>query len=272
MERHFVQWADIPFIITTYNENMTPFIIGQHGGRPAGKTSGIEIKVDKNSQANDEFDYTRLPEVALNNDLMEVAHPHYRGSYSLRQGKGIVQVNGQNSLAAFLRTILPVILIDRDGLAIHSSCIKKNGRAYIFSGPSGSGKSTVVELTKKPVLYSDEITLVRKNINGVFKVYHSPFRSEIFTPYEPPTDNIAGVFFLTHNSRVLIEPMSKIKALTELMSNVFWPITGKNPLTDKIFNLCCDFMHSIPVARMHFKKDNTFWRSIDEFANYKSES
>lgn len=272
MTRQLVKWADVPFIITAFNENITAWLDGERLPATDDNPPGILINVDDKSQAVVDFDYLRLPEVTLHNDVLKVVHPHYEGLYSLQEEKGTVWVNGPNALAAFLRTLLPVILLERDGLALHSSCILKNNRAYIFTGPSGSGKSTVVKLTKNPVLYSDEVTLLRRSQNGNFKVHYAPFRSEYYTPYQPPTDNIAGVFFLRHGSRVFVEAVTKSSALPELMANVFLPISEVHPFAEKIFHLCCDFLGAVPAGKLHFKQDGTFWRSIDEYANFNQKA
>ncbi len=265
MKRHHVKWADIPIIIRVSDEKLTRSLNTDFIPLACDNTTPIEIDVDENSLTEEDFDFARLPEVKLYDDhLIEVKHPDYKGQYALHRQKGNVWVNGPNALMAFLRTIFYFIIVEKDGLAIHSSCIKKQGQAYIFSGPSGSGKSTIISLTKKPDVYSDEVTLLRKDKDGRLIVHYSPFRSEYFTSYNPPITDIAGLFLLEQSTEVQVKPVSTTAALLELMANIFLPVSQENPLTKKIFNLCCDLLEQIPVAELQFRKDSTFWRKIND--------
>ncbi len=273
MKQFILQCADIPFIISVGNDNFHPWILEDYGGTACEPAAGIQISIDEASEDQDSFKHTRPPDVILADKTLIITHPDYRGAYSLAEERGTIRVSGQEALMAYLRTLLSVVIVEKGGLAIHSSCLRQKDRAYIFSGQSGAGKSTVVKLTDEPVLYSDEITLVRKNASGDFILHHSPFRSEFFTPYAPPVGNIAGLFLLKQDSRVFIEHLPKTNALLQLLANIFFPVTGNNPMAEKVFSLCCDFLNQVPAAELHFKKDNTFWRSIyDEFENPQAKS
>jgi hypothetical protein len=284
--------ADIPFTIIIRNSRFCQSYFDHFKVEQAGAEPGIKIEAFINTRPNIKpmpniktrsNITTRLhninsvvnqpPEVTHSDGILTIVHPLYEGIFNLKQGEGTASVNDIYSLIAFIRLVCSVVIIDRGGLAIHSSCIFKNHSAHIFSGSSGYGKSTLVKLTEKPLLYSDEVTLVRKDEAEVFKVYHSPFRSEFHTEPLQPTDNIAGMFFIKQNTSTYIQPLSQSAALSKLLPNIFFPITERNPYEPKIFQLCCDFLHQVKPAILHFKKDNSFWRCIiEKYSNFKAES
>jgi hypothetical protein len=236
VENHHFEIADIAFTITT----------------------------DKNSFLAESLDLLIQPEVSIADNTLHISHPDYKGTFSLTEQKGTVWVSSQMALNAVQRTITTVLIVRHGGLALHSSCILKNQKAHIFAGASGSGKSTIVQLTDEPMLYSDEMTLVKKNDEGVFTVYHSPFRSDHQTSPLPPTDRIAGVFFLRQDTASSLEPIPQSTAIFKLLPVVFFPVKDRNPYEQTIFNLCCDFLEQVPTAVLSFKKDSTFWRCISD--------
>lgn len=267
--------ADISFTISllngSFNESHFDYFQVEPGpGAPEIKIAAA-IKPIINLSCNTEID--KPPDCTINNHTLTIVHPCYQGTYNLRQNEGTASVSSLFSLMAFIRLIVSVIIIDRGGLAIHSAGILKNNRAYIFSGPSGHGKSTIVKLTDNPRLFSDEVTLVRKDESGIFKVHHSPFRSEFHTESLDSTGKIAGMFFLQQDSSVYLESLPKTQALIKMLPNVFFPIIARNQFEPKIFQLCLDFLGQVKPVVMHFKKDNSFWRCIDEeFSHLETES
>ena len=257
--------AGIPITVTIQNGNYDQKFLDYFNAKPMAEPTGIRILVtiiqelpnDHNSISN------KVPIVTLSNRQLTVIHPFYKGKFNLDQEAGMVLVVGFYALAAFLRLIVSVIIVERGGLAIHSSCILRNGKAHIFSGPSGYGKSTIAKLTENSLLYSDEVTFVRKDETGIFSVFHSPFRSELYTDPQKATSNIL-MFFIYQDSRTYLQPISQTEAIFKMLPNIFFPILARNPYEKKIFQLCCDFLEQVKPMIMHFRKNNFFWRCIDE--------
>lgn len=265
MECFLLECAKIPIQITTEDTQLADKFGGYHLVRSEKVSGRITIKVQAEHRPGVvPATINQPPEVSLQAGCLAVEHPYYRGTYSLADQEGAARVDGYFALISFIRVVLSVVIVDLQGLALHASCIKRNGQAHFFSGYSGAGKSTVIKLTDKPLLYSDELALVRKDRDGVFRVFHSPFRSEFYTSPEPPTAEIAGIFFLNQHPEVFLKPLSKTQALFELIPKVFFPITGRNPYESKIIDLCLDFLSQVRAASLYFKKDDTFWRCIDD--------
>lgn len=67
---------------------------------------------------------------------------------------------------------------------------------------------------------------------------------------------------LVQDKQVYLAPLSKGRALTELVANS--PIISADRiLVTKLMARWMEFMDQIPVRALHFKKDPTFWEVID---------
>ncbi len=69
-------------------------------------------------------------------------------------------------------------LIDYNGIMLHSSCVEKDGYAYLFSADSGTGKSTHTHLWLKNlsgtrIINDDKPALIKEN--DVWYAYGTPF-------------------------------------------------------------------------------------------------
>lgn len=275
MRRFGFRYAGIIFTVAIHNNDFSKPYLDHFSAEPVLDPTGIKIEavIEPRTHSIKINEIDKPPDCTINNDTLTIVHRYYEGSYNLTQNEGTVSVSSMFSLMAFIRLVVSVVIINRGGLALHSSCIFKNNRAHLFAGTSGSGKSTIVKLTDEPLLYSDEVTLVRKGQSGIFEVHHSPFRSEFHTDSLDSTEKIAGVFFLQQDSGVYLEPLPQTQALIKLLPNVFFPIVARNPFEQKIFQLCLDFLSQVRAMVMHFRKDNSFWRCIDEeFGNLETES
>jgi len=266
LNKILLEFAEMPFVVKTYDDEIVAWLAEHFSGEQAEDGAGTEIEIDPDSRLTlvDNYQYLgQPPEASINDGILILEHPCYKGTFSLAEGKGKVWFSGREFLVSYLRTVVTVLIVNCDGLALHSSCILRNDKTYIFTGYSGAGKSTVIKLTEDPVIYSDEVTLLKKDENGIFSVHHSPFRSEFHTEYLPPTSDIAGIFFIRQDSQVFLEKMPVKQALFEILPMVFFPINKTQQFENKIFGLCADLLSQFPVFNLHFRKDDTFWECID---------
>ncbi|MFC3884797.1 hypothetical protein ACFOU2_15510 [Bacillus songklensis] len=152
------------------------------------------------------------------------------------------------------------IIHNRWGLLIHSSCVEHQEKAYLFAGQSGAGKSTVARLSAPRPILSDEATLVKINENQV-TVFDSPFRSELTSPYLPHSCNLSSIYLLVQSLDVRTSSLKKSDALLELMDKIFYWHHDSSE-TAKLLNMCKQLVEQVPVYRMHFQKNDTFWELI----------
>lgn len=146
------------------------------------------------------------------------------------------------------------------GLMMHSSCVVEEGKAYLFAGQSGAGKSTVAKLSAPRPLLSDEATLVKID-GGEATVYHSPFRSELQSSYDGGVCPLAGIHILVQSLQVERLPVTHSEGFAQLMDKVFfWAHDARD--TGNVLRLLRDLVQAVPVYKLYFQKNDTFWEKI----------
>jgi len=176
-----------------------------------------------------------------------------------------VKVDVHDSLAmkhAFMHFYSLLILHDRWGLLIHSSCIAENGNAHMFAGHSGAGKSTAAALSQPRGIIADEAAIMRIRPDGV-SVFHSPFRSELqsMAAREPTPWPLAGIHLLHQAKQHRRTRLTKSEGLLHLLDKVFY----WNPSTEEsraIIHLLKEAADLVPLYDLHFCKDPEFWELI----------
>lgn len=154
------------------------------------------------------------------------------------------------------------------GTFIHSCGIAEGENGYIFAGPSGYGKSTIANLSHPRTILCDEIILLKSNGNGKKQMFGSPFIGE--------SESInkgficKGIYFIEQGSTNEIIPISRMtSAITLLKEGImgnFMSIEGINNIFShsNYLSLLIDLLEGVPCYRLKFKKDNTFWKHINE--------
>ncbi|MCA1029708.1 hypothetical protein LCL95_01525 [Bacillus timonensis] len=146
------------------------------------------------------------------------------------------------------------------GLLIHSSCMKDNEKAFLFTGHSGAGKSTVVELSSPRVILSDEATVVKISNHGV-KAYDSPFRSDTVSSFSEGPLELGGIQLLEQSLTIQRSRLTKSESMMNMLDKIFY--WAYDPLeTQKLFNLVYQLIELVPVYNLKFQKNNAFWKEI----------
>jgi hypothetical protein len=154
------------------------------------------------------------------------------------------------------------------GTFIHSCGIADGEKGYIFTGPSEEGKSTIAKLSNPKTVLSDEMVLLRKSNNGRKKVYGTPFNGELEGINR--CVDCKGIYFIEQGSTNEIIPISRMtSAITLLKEGImgnFMSIEGINNIFShsNYLSLLIDLLEGVPCYRLKFKKDNTFWKHINE--------
>jgi hypothetical protein len=174
----------------------------------------------------------------------------------------------------FLRIALALFVLERDGLLVHCAALKRPGAlwtrgdagpVFLFVGQSGSGKSTVVSLSHaagRAVALGDDLILLRREGAG-WCAYGTPFWNFETAAREGQleTGPVAGIYKLVQDRAVFAEPMSRAAATAELVANC--PIVNDQPaLLPVLFDRCREIVSTVPIRRLHFRKDDAFWDVI----------
>ncbi|MBS2969636.1 hypothetical protein J9317_12755 [Metabacillus sp. KIGAM252] len=161
---------------------------------------------------------------------------------------------------ALMNLYSTVIVHDQWGLLLHASCVAHLKKAFLFTGQSGAGKSTAAALSAPRMVYADEAAIVKISENKV-TVFPSPFNSEA----EPLIDEEAlplEAIELLHQSPVnQLVRLSTVEGLVQLINKTFyWEYDSLQ--TKKVLKLLNQLSLKIPINRLSFQKNNTFWELI----------
>ena len=165
----------------------------------------------------------------------------------------------------FLRVVLALFALPRGGLLIHCAALKRSDLVYLFTGQSGSGKSTVVALSReagRATALGDDLILIRRE-GDAWQAHGTPFWNLQTAEREGQNEigRVARIYKLIQDRTVFVEPTGRAAATAELVANC--PIVNDQPaLLPGLIDRCRDIAAAIPVERLHFRKDDSFWDVI----------
>lgn len=121
-------------------------------------------------------------------------------------------------------------LLHYDGLVIHASTLKWQGKGLMFSAPSGTGKSTHVKLWQEYmediIVLNDDTPAVRI-INNIPYVFGTPWSGSSFINSNDSAP-LAGIVVLEQSQHNVIRRITNQEAILKLMPRVFLPYFDEN--------------------------------------------
>ena len=169
-------------------------------------------------------------------------------------------VGHEYALDSLLRILLTMTLLPRRGFLLHAATVVRDGRAYVFVGRSGAGKSTVASLSPAGAVLTDEISLLRFT-DGRWHAYGTPFWGEFRAAGQNKHYPIAGVYALAQALEDRLEPMSTKEILRALLPCVLF-FSSKPEANEMLLRLLLDMVTRVPSNRLHFRRDDGFWKVI----------
>jgi hypothetical protein len=163
-----------------------------------------------------------------------------------------------------LRIVHSLVLAqDGSGFLVHAASGLRHGRAFLFSGVSGAGKTTISRLAPADAtLLTDEISYVRRDGNGGYVAYGTPFAGELAKPGENVRAPLDTLFLLEKGPENRIETIdSKAEAACALMRNILF-FAHDPELVNQVFESALDFVERVPVKRLTFYPDQKVWDLI----------
>ncbi|MGM9535924.1 MAG: hypothetical protein ACI3VR_11750, partial [Intestinibacter sp.] len=161
-------------------------------------------------------------------------------------------LKGKESYFEYSRNIMEVIDIvklmnKKNAFLLHSSFIRWNGKAILFSAPSGTGKSTQAELWEK----YENADIINGDKAGVRKVedrwmaYGLPFAgsSNIFRNEKAP---ISHIIALRQGKENKLHRLSPREAFIKIYSETTIH-TWDSKFQENIINMITDLVQEIPV-------------------------
>lgn len=146
-------------------------------------------------------------------------------------------------------------LVHFNGMLLHSSCVVKNDKAYLFSAPSGTGKSTHTQLWIKryPDAYilNDDKPAIRICPDGIF-AYGTPFSGKTNLNVNKRIP-IGGICMLTRGETNHIAKISTDEALFGILNQTVRP--DKEEDMDKVLTTLDKIVREIPMYRLSCNMD-----------------
>lgn len=146
------------------------------------------------------------------------------------------------------------LLLRHDAFLLHSSLVRINGRAVLFSGPSNAGKSTQARLWQTHLgadILNGDRTVVMKTSDGFTgggSIWSGT--SGIYCPEQAP---IAGIFLLEKAPENRVERL-RYEAFAPLFSQTI--LNSWDPVfMEQVAQLHSELLEQVPVYRLHCRPD-----------------
>lgn len=189
----------------------------------------------------------------------------YTGTIDLAQHSGQLTFSSTQVFEAadyFVRTAVALLAFEAGGLLFHAAGLAHHDRGYAFFGYSGSGKTTVARVSPQAVVLNDDLVVLLPQADG-WHLHATPFSNP--TQIQPAGDRhvlLAGLYRLIQDRRVFLEPLDPAVALAEVVASC--PIVCADPdRAIALLDRATQLTHAVPVHRLHFLPDDSFWRVID---------
>jgi hypothetical protein len=207
---------------------------------------------------------TDEPRVEIDEGVIEFDAPQLEGSINYRAGFGRLKVSSSSpevSIDYALRIITAALAVESGGFLFHGAGIARHGSGCLFFGPSESGKTTVAKYSENDLVLNDDLVLLAME-NRRWMIHATPFTN--LGQIKPTSSKapLSAMFRLVKDRKVFLEPVSPAQALAEFIANI--PVlTGKLGFTDNLLLRSENLINLIPLYRLHFSLDNSFWQVVD---------
>lgn len=147
-------------------------------------------------------------------------------------------------------------LLKHDGMMLHSSCVEKDGYAYLFSAKSGTGKSTHTHLWLKNlegtrIINDDKPALVLEN--GKWYACGTPFSGKTDENVNVKVP-IRALVFLHRSEKNEVKRMPVVQAIGMLLSQTIRP--NSKELAEKMLELADKLLTEVPVFSLGCNMDD----------------
>lgn len=164
------------------------------------------------------------------------------------------------ALDSLLRILLSWILLRYAGFLLHAATVVRNGRAYVFTGRSGAGKSTVAALAPAGSVWTDEISLLRRE-KGEWRAYGTPFWGEFRAAGSNSSAPVKGIFGLKQARENSVEALGPVGLLRNILPHVLF-FSREAAANQRLLEILGQAVKEIPGYNLAFQKDKTFWEAL----------
>lgn len=166
-------------------------------------------------------------------------------------------VENEFVLDSLIRILLTKLLLPCNGFLLHAATVVHGGEAYVFMGRSGAGKSTVASLSPPGSALTDEISLLRRD-EGRWRAYGTPFWGEFRAEGQNHSVPVGAVYSLVQARQNYKQRLPGNASLTSMLANTLFFLPGRAG-REALLGILAGFVKEVPVYRLEFRKDATFW-------------
>ncbi len=152
-----------------------------------------------------------------------------------------------------------------DTFLIHSSAVIHRGMGFIFTGPPDAGKSTIAKVSLPKAVLNDEINII-SHTDGKIWVRSTPFNG-LFEQKTNTQSELRAILLLHKAGKNELVRIEGAQAVTPLAREIVPPIGLNEVLTpgvkEAMLDMACRLARSIPIFKLLFLPNGSFWRAID---------
>lgn len=223
----------------------------------------LDVFVDEAMSVKDSHDL----DVVLDEASVLFARNDFFGiiDYSQLYGKVVLswseELQVPISFDTYLRCSLIPVLLKEDKFLVHAASVIKDAKGHVFSGPSECGKTTISRLSTEYSILSDELVIIERD-GDAFMVHGTPFWGELEGVGLKERAPIKAIFLPVKSAEISLERLDQIQACEMFLENVMF--LDEIGIKRGLFELATSLCESVPFYRLHFLKDKSPWRYIDE--------
>ncbi len=166
------------------------------------------------------------------------------------------QLNAANHEYFWVGNAFNVKLLDYDGIMLHSSCVEKDGYAYLFSADCGTGKSTHTHLWLKNlsgtrIINDDKPVLIKEN--GIWCACGTPFSGKTDENCNVKVP-IRAIVFIKRGEENKVSKIPVSEAIKLLFKQTIRSIDAQRAM--KSLELVDSVLRSVPVFSLECNMDD----------------
>lgn len=187
-----------------------------------------------------------------------------KGEVDFQAGRGRIKMRPEGNIENLLRIVIAWLSVNNDALLLHAAGVIREGQGYVFFGPSGAGKTTTSRISAESSdVVSDDIVVIRLS-HGEATLHGVPFRGNLAeAPRANQSAPLKALFRIRQDTEHFIRPLSRVTAVADLVASSPF-IVRELSMSDKLVDVCDRVVTTLPVLALHFKRDDGFWKVIDE--------
>jgi hypothetical protein len=213
-----------------------------------------------------------LNRVLLACDGTQIRYAGYRvaGWFDTESGEGLLCLARgdyeppHRAIENYIRSAVAWQAASMGGAFVHAASAFLNDRGFLFYGESGAGKSTLSACNRRARVVSDDLSLLLPGDEGSLELIGTPFRGT-YEGGEPVNAShpLAAGFRIIKADSAVVRSIPRIQALAELVGNLTFVADSFGARPDLFANVERIF-RDIPLAHLHFRKDESYWDAIKE--------